>query len=198
MNLVDYQRILAGQIYDLLVEHDKGININLSGSSGSGKTTIGLGITEYLQEDWQVFYLCGINPEMSPYLTWHIGTKIFSKKKWNFDLSVSFGITNLASPIVEVAMPKLEKQNLILNPCEESIIASIKKQAGGCSRILFIIDDYDLWDIPSKQLVEKIMLKQLHLLEEYKVSWLLLSEKKMVNIAADLCWHNIEINNIYL
>lgn len=104
MNLVDYQRILAGQIYDLLVEHDKGININLSGSSGSGKTTIGLGITEYLQEDWQVFYLCGINPEMSPYLTWHIGTKIFSKKKWNFDLSVSFGITNLASPIVEVTL----------------------------------------------------------------------------------------------
>ena len=170
MNLVYYQRILAGQIYDLLVEQDKGININLSGSSGSGKTTIGLGIAEYLQEDWQVFYLCGINPEMSPYLTWNIGTKIFSKKKWKFDSSVSFGITNLASPIVEVAMPKLETQNLILNPCEESIIASIKRQAGGCSRILFIIDDYDLWDIPSKQLVEKIMLKQLRLLEEYKVS----------------------------
>ena len=196
MNLVDYQRILTEQIYDLLVEKDEGININLIGNSGSGKTTIGLGITEYLQEDWKVFYLCGINPEMSPYLTWHIGTKIFSKKKLNLDLSVSFGISNLASPIVEVAMPKLETQNLILNPSEESIIASIKKQAGGCSRILFIIDDYDLWDIPSKQLVEKIMLQQLHLLEEYKVSWMFLSEKKKVNIAADLCWYYIEINNI--
>ena len=118
MNLVDYQRTLTEQIYDLLVEQDKGININLSGSSGSGKTTIGLGITEDLQEDWKVFYLCGIDPEMSPYLTWHIGTKIFSKKKLNLDLSVSFGISNLASPIVEVAMPKLETQNLILNPSE--------------------------------------------------------------------------------
>lgn len=196
MNLVDYQRTLTKQIYDLLVEQDKGININLSGSSGSGKTTIGLGIIEYLQEDWKVFYLCGIDPEMSPYLTWHIGTKIFSKKKLNLDLSVSFGITKLASPIVEVAMPKLETQNLILNPCEESIIASIKKQACGCSRILFIIDDYDLWDIPSRHLVEKIMLQQLRLLEEYKVSWVFLSEKKKVNIAADLCWHSIEINNI--
>ena len=60
MNLVDYQRILTEQIYDLLVEKDEGININLIGNSGSGKTTIGLGITEYLQEDWKVFYLCGI------------------------------------------------------------------------------------------------------------------------------------------
>ena len=40
------------------------------------------------------------------------------------------------------------------------------------------------------------MLQQLHLLEEYKVSWMFLSEKKKVNIAADLCWHCIEINNI--
>lgn len=196
MNLVDYQRIITEQIYDLLIEQDEGININLIGSSGSGKTTIGLGITEYLQEDWKVFYLCGLDPKMSPYLTWHIGTKIFSKKKLNLDLSVSFGISNLASPIVEVAMPKLETQNLILNSSEESIIASIKKQTGGCSRILFIIDDYDLWDIPSKQLVEKIMLQQLRLLEEYKVSWIFLSEKKKVNIAADLYWHCIEINNI--
>lgn len=42
MNLVDYQRILTEQIYDLLVEKDEGININLIGNSGSGKTTIGL------------------------------------------------------------------------------------------------------------------------------------------------------------
>lgn len=196
MNLVDYQRILAEQIYDLLVAQDNGININLFGKSGSGKTTIGLGITEYLQEDWKVFYLCGIDTEVSPYLTWHIGTEIFSQKKLKLDLSVSFGITNLVSPILEVAIPKLEKKNFILNSCEESIVSGIKKQAEGCSRILFIIDDYELWDIPSKQLVEKIMLSQLKLLKEHKVSWLFLSEKDNVCTSADVYWNNIEINNI--
>jgi len=196
MNLVDYQETLTEQIYDLLVAQDIGININLFGSSGSGKTTIGLGITEYLKEDWKVFYLCGIDSEMSPYLTWHIGTKIFSQKKLNLNLEVSFGISNLVSPIVEVAMPKLEEKNLILNQCEEAIVTGIKKQAEGSSRILFIIDDYDLWDIPSKQLVEKVMLNQLNLLEEYKVSWLFLSEKDKVSFSPDLYWHNIKIDNI--
>lgn len=196
MNLVDYQRTLTEQIYDLLVGYDEGTNINLFGGAGSGKTTIGLGITEYLQEDWKIFYLCGIDSEMSPYLTWHIGTKIFSQKKLKLNVSVSFGISNLVSPIVEVAIPKIETQNLILNPCEESIIASIKKQAGGCSKILFIIDDFYLWDTSSKLLVEKIMIQKLHLLEEYQVSWLFLSEKEKVNIPTDSHWHNIAISNI--
>ena len=141
MNLVDYQVELADQIYDVLIKSEYGTNINLYGKTGSGKTTIGLGITEYLQEDWKVFYLCGINSEMSPYLTWHVGTRIFSQNKLKIDLSVSFGVPNLVSPVVEVAipLPKLEKTNFILNSCEESIISSIKKQAGGCSKILFII-----------------------------------------------------------
>lgn len=134
MNLTDYQRALAKQIYGLLVAQDDGININLFGKSGSGKTTIGLGITEYLQEDWKVFYLCGIDTKISPYLTWHIGTRVFSQKKLKLNLSVSFGIPNLASPIVEVA-PKVEKKNFILNSCEEAIVSCIKKQARGCSII---------------------------------------------------------------
>ncbi len=195
MNLVDYQVELADQIYDILIKSEYGTNINLYGKTGSGKTTIGLGITEYLQEDWKVFYLCGINSEMSPYLTWHVGTRIFSQNKLKIDLSVSFGVPNLVSPVVEVAipLPKLEKTNFILNSCEESIISSIKKQTGGCSKILFIIDDYNLWDIPSKQLVEKIMLTSLNLLGEYKVSWLFLSTTDNVNTSTDLQWKNIEI-----
>ena len=196
MNLVDYQRVIADQIYDLLVTQDKILNINLIGKSGSGKTTIGLGLTQYLQENWKVFYLCGINSEMSPYLTWHIGTKIFSQKKWDIDLSVSFGIPNLASSVIEIAMPKLEKTNFVLNSCEESIISSIKKQAEGCSKILFIIDDYALWDIPSKQLAEKIMLPSLNILEEYEVSWLFLSNCDTIKTSPELSWHNINIGTI--
>lgn len=196
MNLVDYQKVIAEQIYDLLINQDKTLNINLIGKAGSGKTTIGLGLTQYLQENWKVFYLCGINSEMSPYLTWHIGTKIFSQKKLNMDWSVSFGIPNLAPSVIEVAMPKLEKTNFILNSCEESIISSIKKQAGGCSRILFIIDDYELWDIPSKQLAEKIMIPSLKLLEEYEVSWLFLSNKDTIRTSTELPWYNISIGTI--
>ena len=59
--LVDCQVELADQIYGVLIKSEYGTNINLYGKTGSGKTTIGLGITEYLQEDWKVFYLCGIN-----------------------------------------------------------------------------------------------------------------------------------------
>lgn len=196
MNLVDYQGKLADEIYDLLIAQDEGIHINLLGEQGSGKTTIGLGISEYLQEDWKVFYLCGINSEISPYLTWHIGTKIFSQKKLKINSSVSFGIPNLAAPFVEITVPKLEKVNFILNACEESIISSIKKQTGGCSKILFVIDDYELWDTPSKKLVDKIMLAPLKLLNEYSVSWLFLSNKDVVRASSDLQWHNIRIDSI--
>lgn len=198
MKLVDYQEELVKQIYDILINSEYGTNINLYGKIGNGKTTIGLGITEYLKENWKVFYLCGINENMSPYLTWHIGTKIFSQTKLKIDLSVSFGVSNLISPVVEVAMPlpKVEKTNFILNSCEESIIANVKKQSGGFSNILFIIDDYNLWDIPSKQLVEKIMLPSLHLLGDYRVSWLFLSTTDTVKTSTDLQWKNIEIDPI--
>lgn len=66
MKLVDYQEELAKQIYDILINSEYGTNINLYGKTGNGKTTIGLGITEYLKENWKIFYLCGINEEMSP------------------------------------------------------------------------------------------------------------------------------------
>ena len=47
--LVDCQVELADQIYGVLIKSEYGTNINLYGK------------TEYLQEDWKVFYLCGIN-----------------------------------------------------------------------------------------------------------------------------------------
>ena len=198
MNLVDYQIKLSDQIYDELINSEYGTYINLYGKPGSGKTVVGLDISNRLLEDWKVFYLCGINSEMSPYLTWHIGTKVFSQKKLNVDLSVSFGVPKIAAPVVEVAipLPKIEKTNFILNSCEESIVSSIKKQTETCSRILFIVDDYDLWDIPSKQLLEKIMLKSLGILDEYTVSLLHLSLTDTIKISTDLQWKNIEIPSI--
>lgn len=190
MNLVDYQRDSVQQIYEFLMEKDES-HINLYGTHGSGKSVIALGVAETLLEGWQVFYIDGVAPSLSPYLTWHIGTKLYSKHKLNINGAISFGVNNIFVPSFEVGIPKLEKTNYILNSSEEALLDNIKKQVGGTTNILFIVDNYELWDIPSMQFLQKLMMPSLNLLKGYKVSLLLISSEQLVENMWNLSWKGI-------
>ena len=184
MNLADYQRELVDQIYNLLVNKDINRGITLYGDSGSGKSTIAHGVAEQLQEGWSVFYIEGISSELSPYLTWHIGTKLHSKQKLNLGSEVSFGISFLPVPIsLEFkASSQMDKQSFVLTPSEEALVSGIKMQVGSNHNILFIADNYEVWDVPSKQFLQKLMLPQLKLLSEYHLSVLIISRE---NVSAE-------------
>lgn len=197
MNLADYQRELVDQIYNLLVNKDINRGITLYGDSGSGKSTIAHGVAEQLQEGWSVFYIEGISSELSPYLTWHIGTKLHSKQKLYLGSEVSFGISFLPVPIsLEFkASPQMDKQSFVLTPSEEALVSGIKMQVGSNHNILFIADNYEVWDVPSKQFLQKLMLPQLKLLSEYHLSVLIISREN-VSAENNLHWDNIPIPEI--
>ena len=76
-----------------------GHKIVIKGKTGSGKSTIALNLANQLMEGWTIFYIEGIDPNLSPYLTCHIGTKLYSKKKLKLGSDISFGISFLPVPI---------------------------------------------------------------------------------------------------
>ncbi|MEG6522362.1 hypothetical protein [Desulfotomaculum sp. 1211_IL3151] len=182
MNLADYQSDIVSQIYALLLTDERNRGITLRGSTGSGKSTIALGIKDILQENWMFFYIRGVDPDLSPYLTWHIGTKLYSKSKINFASRISFGVNTLPIPLsfqFGGDIPKKEKTNFILSPSEEALLTNIKKQAETNKNVLFVADDFDLWDIPSKQFLQKITLPELGLMADYRIIILFISHEKI-------------------
>ena len=66
-----------------------------------------------------------------------------------------------------------------MTPSEEALIAGIKNQAAANHHILFIADNYELWDVPSKQFLQKLMLPQLNLLSGFHLVTLLVSLDKV-------------------
>lgn len=188
MNLAEFEQRLVESIYDILVNSDDNESINLFGESGCGKTTIALNVAEELQEGWSVFYLEGLDANLSPYLTWHIGTKIFSKKKLNLGGEISFGVSFPPTPIsLEVGasfQPKVT--NYVLSVNEEILVESIKKQAGANTNILFIADNFEQWDIPSKHFLQKIMLPQLNILDGFHIDIIIITREK-------ICQNNLNV-----
>lgn len=180
MSLADFEQELVDRIYNLLIETETIQGINLYGDIGCGKSTISLAVADQLQEGWSVFYIEGIDQNLSPYLTWHIGTKLYTKKKLNLGSEISFGVNFLPAPIsLEVGGSfQKDSKNFILTPSEEALISNIKKQAGINQNILLIADNYDLWDIPSKQFLQKIMIPKLGLLSDFHLSVLLISHEQ--------------------
>lgn len=159
MSLAEFEQELVDILYTKLINDDKNKGITLYGDVGSGKSTIALGLANQLLKGWIIFYLEGIDSSLSSYLTWHIGTRLYSKKKLNLGSNISFGISFLPVPISLEFGTSITKTstNYILTPSEEAIIFNIKKQTGSEQKILFIADNYELWDMPSKQLLQKIM-----------------------------------------
>lgn len=177
MELADYQKRISDQIYDMLLENEENRCINLYGDVGCGKTTIAVEVMERLKEGWSVYYLSGISPELSPYLTWHIGTKLASKKL-SFDKNISFGVPFLPAGI-SFNMNISEFNPIILTPCEDTIVNWISKHAGDGSGILFVADNFELWDIPSKQLLQKIMTSRLQLLKDFHLVVMVLTSEQI-------------------
>ena len=197
MSLADFEQELVDQIYNLLIENETIQGINLYGDIGCGKSTISLAVADQLQEGWSVFYIEGIDQNLSPYLTWHIGTKLYTKKKLNLGSEISFGVNFLPAPIsLEVGGSfQKDSKNINLTPSEEALISNIKKQAGINQNILVIEDNYELWDIPSKQFLQKIMITKLGLLSDFHLSVLLIShEQKSIDTYSS--WEHIPISYI--
>lgn len=197
MNLADFQQELVDDLYEILVADDENKGITVYGDIGSGKSTIALSIANQLMEGWTIFYIEGIAPNLSPYLTWHIGTKLYSKKKLNLGSEISFGISFLPAPVsLEFgASINAASTNYILTPSEEAIISNMKKQADANRKILFIADNFEMWDIPSKQLLQKIMHPQLGLFSGYHLNVLIVAQSK-VSLETPISWRNVGIPDI--
>ena len=197
MSLAEFEQELVDKLYNKLIIDDKNKGITLYGDVGSGKSTIALGLVNQLLEGWTIFYLEGIDSSLSPYLTWHIGTRLYSKKKLNLESNISFGISFLPVPISLEFGTSITKTstNYILTPSEEAIITNIKKQTSSEQKILFIADNYELWDMPSKQLLQKIMHSKLGVLSEYNLNVLIIAKNKM-SIQVPIQWDNIKVPDI--
>lgn len=197
MSLAEFEQELVDNLYDALITDDENKGITLYGDVGSGKSTIALSLADQLLEGWTIFYIEGIDPNLSPYLTWHIGTKLYSKKKLNLGSDISFGISFLPVPVsLEFGTSiTTTSTNYILTPSEEAIISNIKKQAGANRKILFIADNYEFWDMPSKQLLQKVLHPQLGVLSEYHLNVLIVAQsKKAINVPVS--WKYIKVPNI--
>ena len=197
MNLADYQQKIVEDIYDVFVNDDNNIVISLSGSTGCGKTTIAKGLLDYLKEDWTILFISGITPNLSPYLTWHIGTQIYEKKKLDLGAELTFGIDFIPIPITLELNGNIsvQKENYILTPSEVAILSGIMKQVSSNSNILIIADNYDLWDVPSKQFLEKLLLPELNLLKHVRLATLVLSQKS-ITLHAKIALMSIQIEDI--
>lgn len=197
MSLAEYEQKIADSIYNTLIENDDNKGITLYGEIGSGKSTIALSVANMLLEGWVVFFIDGIEPSLSPYLTWHIGTKLYSKKKLELGNNITFGINFSPAPVyLEFGISaNISSTNFILTPAEEAIVTSIKKQTETENNILFIADDYEKWDVPSKQLLQKIMHPKLGILSDYNLNVLVVSQNKE-SIDGHIPWKYIEIDDI--
>lgn len=197
MSLAEFEQELVTKLYNKLIIDDKNKGITLYGDVGSGKSTIALGLANQLLEGWTIFYLAGIDSNLSPYLTWHIGTRLYSKKKLNLESNISFGINFLPVPISLEFGTSITKTstNYILTSSEEAIISNIKKQTGSGHKILFIADNFELWDMPSRQLLQKIMHPQLGVLSEYNLNVLIIAQNK-ISIQVPVHWDDIKVPDI--
>lgn len=195
MSLAEFEQKLVDNLYDMLITDDENKGFTLYGDVGSGKSTIALSLANQLMEGWTIFYIEGIDPNLSPYLTWHIGTKLYSKKKLNLGSDISFGISFLPVPISLEFGASITSTNYILTPSEEAIVSSIKKQTDANRKILFIADNFDLWDVPSIQLLQKILHPQLEVLTEYHLNVLIVAQSKK-SIEVPIMWEYVEIPDI--
>lgn len=197
MSLAEFEQELVDLLYDRLITDDENKGITLYGDVGCGKSTIALSLANNLMEGWTIFYIEGIDPNLSPYLTWHIGTKLYSKKKLNLGSDISFGISFLPVPVsLEFGTSiTTTSTNYFLTPSEEAIISNIKKQTDANRKILFIADNFELWDIPSKQLLQKIMHPQLEVLSEYHLVALIVAQDNK-SIEVPVSWEYIGVPDI--
>lgn len=197
MNLAEFEEKMVENLYNTILSTDEDYGITLYGHAGSGKSTIALSLANSLLEGWTIFYIEGLDPSLSPYLTWHVGTKLYSKKKLNIGSDISFGISFFPSPISVEFGASLSSSvtNYILTPVEEAIVTSIKKQTDASNRILFIADNFESWDIPSRQLLQKIMHPKLKVLNDYQLTAIIIGQSK-IDIEVPISWHYFGVPSI--
>lgn len=178
MELAHFQRDFVNKIYQALTSEDSFSAVNLSGGPGSGKTSIAMGVVRQLMEGWHVFVITGVDSELSPYFTWHIGTSLFSHKESQQDKKISLGI-NFMPISVSMELTKVPKASTVLTPSEDALLSAIKQQAGASENILIIADDYEQWDIPSKQFLKKLIIPELALLSPCRTVVLFLTQERL-------------------
>lgn len=119
------------------------------------------------------------------------------KKRLNLGSEISFGISFQPVPVsLEFgASINATSTNYILTPSEEAIISNMKKQADANRKILFIADNFEMWDIPSKQLLQKIMHPQLGLFSRYYLNVLIVAQCK-ISLDIPIIWKHVVIPDV--
>ena len=199
MNLAPYQNDVVKRLVDRFSSTENECSvIKLTGCIGSGKTTIALGLIDALSTDWCSFYISGISPSLDPYMTWHIGTKLFSKSKLSVEGDISFGID---IPLISLSSSfslnriELEKTDYLFTANEEILIAYIKKKMKSKKRILIIADDFAQWDLPSVRFLYKLSLPQIETFNNCTIGILLVSHQNESS-PLEFCQYTLDIPQI--
>lgn len=183
MNLASFQIDAVNTISALLFSGCKKNTVKLTGNSGSGKTTIALGFAAQLPDDWCSFYISGIDASIDPYMTWHIGTKLFSKSHLAIEGDISFGIDAAPLPVsfgVSLNRVQLETKDFIFSANETALLAHIKKKAGKKKKILIIADDFVHWDMPSVRFLHKLSMSEIDAIPHKEIHIILISNSNDV------------------
>lgn len=178
MNLANFQIDTVNTLSTMLHSSCNKHIIRLTGNSGSGKTTIALGFAAQLSDDWCSFYISGIDASIDPYMTWHIGTKLFSKSNLSIEGDISFGIEAAPLPLsfgISLNRVQIETKDFIFSANETALLAHIKKKAGKKKKILIIADDFVHWDMPSVRFLHKLSMSKIDVIPHKEIHIILVT-----------------------
>lgn len=179
MNLANYQIVTVRALSELFNSVCDRQTVKLTGDSGSGKTTIALGYAAQLPDDWCSFYITGIDASTDPFMTWHIGTKLFSKSNLSIEGDISFGIDTAPLPVsfgISLNRLQIDKKDFIFSASEEALLAHIKKKVGKKKKVLIIADDFIHWDMPSVRFLHKLSMPEINALSQREICIMLITD----------------------
>ncbi len=143
---------ISCKLFEQFTENNNQL-VLLNGDSGTGKTSIAIDLANKLNEDWSIFAFEGLDPMVSPYYTLQMNSSDCQKIS-PYNTNVTF---QLKLPFAAVSASLSDKKfNAVFSEHEQMIIQILSKTSSLKNNILFILDDYDKWDQPSKELIHKI------------------------------------------
>ncbi|WP_315111396.1 ATP-binding protein [Clostridium intestinale] len=201
MQLVGYQIECLNKLHKILVNNNNE-PILFTGPKGSGKSAIMEELASRLLGSWQVFFISGSDIYSPPYYTWYsaAGTNTFHKKIQINEISFGINFEPIGLPIGFEMGLSLSSSDSILNHNEQAIIKSIRKKISNNKHILFIADNYSSWDLPSQNLLTKIIASKSNILGKNKCIHTILVDilTENINLTDITNFKKIEISQISL
>jgi energy-coupling factor transporter ATP-binding protein EcfA2 len=201
MQLADYQSKYLDELYNKLVI-DNHQFILFTGQKGSGKSVVVEELANLLMENWQVFLISGTGVESPPYYTWYSAANTFSNHRGFQINEITFGVSfePIGIPVGFEMGLSLSASESVLNSNEQSIIKSIRNRIGNNEHILFIADNYSLWDSASQVLLMKIIAGKTNILGSKKRIHFILVDlsSSHINVSVNNEFFKISIHDISL